>query len=319
MRLVTSRRLGWLEDGSLRSIRSALRQAAPDLADGSIVVRNRPVTTRAFFQGTAVVDEAYVVKFAWSEIPAVRLDHEAKVLRCLEREAPLLPVPRLVASLIDPMILVTRRVAGDSLDYTDKLTPVQRSRLATDLGLFLAALHDPALLGLVRAEVTGPSPQPQADTASIRDRFPRLIDSKQVALVLQLCDFADRALGPTTQQSVLHGDLHVANLVVEPQTLGLRLVADFEGSTVGDPNFDFRYLADVSGGVAFLGEVIASYETASSRRVDVRRVLGWHIRTMLGDALWRSEAAVPLPGGGALDVWVGSLANRMSALGFEVP
>lgn len=307
-------RLSWITDNSRSSIRSALRQAAPQLADGSIVVRERPLTTRAFFQGTAVVDEAYVVKFAWAEPPAWRLVHEAIVLDSLQMAAPGLPIPRVVAWLADPVILITRRVPGVSLFYPGRLGPIERTRLAQGLGRFLAALHDPGLLATVRVDVPGPPPQPQADTAAIRARFPRFVTTEQAAIVFRFCDLADGSLGPTQEEAVLHGDLHGDNLVLNPQTCGLRLVADFESSTVGDPNFDFRYLPDVSRGVDFFCEVVTAYEAATGRSVDVPRVLGWHIRTMLGDALWRSEAGVPLPGGGTPADWVDELAIRMQRL-----
>jgi hypothetical protein len=44
-------------------------------------------------------------------------------------------------------------------------------------------------------------------------------------------------------------------------------------------------------------------------------VMAWHIRTALGDALWRSEARVGLPDGGTPASWVGDLASRMTDLG----
>ena len=43
--------------------------------------------------------------------------------------------------------------------------------------------------------------------------------------------------------------------------------------------------------------------------------MAWHIRTVLGDALWRTEAGVPLPGkGGTAGTWVDELDDRMRAV-----
>jgi hypothetical protein len=42
--------------------------------------------------------------------------------------------------------------------------------------------------------------------------------------------------------------------------------------------------------------------------------LAWHIRAVLGDALWRSQAGVPLPGGGTVDGWVEEMRERIAAL-----
>jgi hypothetical protein len=104
------------------------------------------------------------------------------------------------------------------------------------------------------------------------------------------------------------------NLVCAPGSGHLCLVADFEQASVGDPAFDFRYLPGPIPSPAFLGEVMASYEAASGTTVYLHRVLGWHVRTVLGDALWRSEAGVPLPGGGTPSSWVTDLEDCFERL-----
>lgn len=37
------------------------------------------------------------------------------------------------------------------------------------------------------------------------------------------------------------------------------------------------------------------YQKLTGRRLSVERVMAWDLRTALGDALWRSEAGIPLP------------------------
>jgi hypothetical protein len=63
--------------------------------------------------------------------------------------------------------------------------------------------------------------------------------------------------------------------------------------------------------------VVQRYRDASGRELDLNRVMAWHIRTVLGDALWRSEAGVALPGGGDPSSWVDELARRMRSMGIE--
>jgi hypothetical protein len=46
-----------------------------------------------------------------------------------------------------------------------------------------------------------------------------------------------------------------------------------------------------------------------------RRVMAWHIRQALGDALWRSEAGLPLPDHRTPSDWVADLAARFRSLG----
>jgi aminoglycoside phosphotransferase (APT) family kinase protein len=317
-------RVSWLVDGSAASVRSALKRVAPSLAEGSIAMIERLATSNPnFFQGRAVFDGTYVVKFAWSEVPARRLVHEANVLRALARAAPTLPIPRLVITETDPVLLVTEMVSGVVPDYPGTFDAHQRTRLGRDLGRFLEALHDRALLGAVRNSVLGPPWEPQGDTPSIRARFPTFVDTLTTEKVMALCDFADEALagsalGLPRDEAVLHGDLHPGNTVIVPENYALRLVADFETTSIGDPNFDFRYLPDVGGDTMFFEEVRAAYEGGGSRTIDVRRVMGWYIRTYLGDALWRSEAFAPLPGGGNATNVVERVIATINALGFEV-
>ncbi|GAA1673388.1 hypothetical protein GCM10009745_15410 [Kribbella yunnanensis] len=39
-------------------------------------------------------------------------------------------------------------------------------------------------------------------------------------------------------------------------------------------------------------------------------IMAWHLRTVLADALWRSEAGVPLPDHRSADEWVDDLGDR---------
>ena len=43
--------------------------------------------------------------------------------------------------------------------------------------------------------------------------------------------------------------------------------------------------------------------------------MAWHVLTVLGDALWRTEARVALPGGGDASTYVDDLSSRLDALG----
>ncbi len=42
--------------------------------------------------------------------------------------------------------------------------------------------------------------------------------------------------------------------------------------------------------------------------------MAWHVLTALGDALWRTEAGVALPGGGTAATYVDELSIRLSSL-----
>jgi hypothetical protein len=56
--------------------------------------------------------------------------------------------------------------------------------------------------------------------------------------------------------------------------------------------------------------VVDAYQHDSGRRLQPERIMAWHTLTHLGDALWRTEQGVDLPGGGTAASWVDDLADR---------
>jgi aminoglycoside phosphotransferase (APT) family kinase protein len=291
----------------------------PELAERPLVLNDRVITSDPrYFQGSAILDGAYIVKFAWSEPPARRLAHEGRVLAALAEAHGGLAVPPLVATAASPALLVTRLVPGEPLSWEEanEVSGDRRRRLVGDLAGFLAILHDQATLDAVRdTEVRLEMPEPQATTAEIRARFGRNVKPSQRSIVDKWCDWVDEILEDPADASLLHGDLHGHNLVWDPPSGALRLVADFESAGVGDPAFDFRYLPGLGDTADLFLEVGRGYEQLTGRVLDLQRVMAWHVRTVLGDALWRTEAGVPLPGsGGTASSWVDELEIRMRAV-----
>jgi hypothetical protein len=45
--------------------------------------------------------------------------------------------------------------------------------------------------------------------------------------------------------------------------------------------------------------------------------MAWHLRTALGDVLWRSEAGIPLADGRTPAEWVDDLSTRFGAVGLD--
>jgi aminoglycoside phosphotransferase (APT) family kinase protein len=230
---------------------------------------------------------------------------EALVLEALSD----LPVPRLVGISDDPVAFVTTRVSGEPLDFdAGRISPGERDSIAEHLGSFLAALHDaPALTvpGLV-------APEPQATTQAIRERLPPFLDSRRTELVLRWCDWADEILDSRVPDPVLvHGDFHGHNQIWERAPWRLLLVADFESAGPAEPEFDFRYLPSPEITLGLVTAVRGAYVSRSGREIDMNRVLAWNVRTALGDALWRSEAGVALPGGGTPASYVDDLERKL--------
>lgn len=311
--------LTWLAGRSEAELRPALRRAVPglDLERIRLHPKNEEVDPR-WHAGSAVVADAFVVKFAWSQVAATRIHREGQILLALHAVAPNLPLPEVVATSSHPALVVTRLVPGVPLT-ANRIAELDRAgvdRVAADRAGFLAALHDSAVLAAVRRVAPMAVPEPQADTDSLRQRFGPWVSPQQRAAVLGWCDWADTVLGQSSPPHVLvHGDLHGDNEVWDMATPALRAVVDFDISGPADAEFDFRYLPSQSFAPGLFASTVIHYQRESGRILDLERVMAWHVRTVLGDALWRSEAGVALPGGGDPSSWVEDLGQRMVEAG----
>ncbi|MBA3264825.1 MAG: aminoglycoside phosphotransferase family protein [Nocardioidaceae bacterium] len=300
---------------SASELRSALRRVLPGLdAEPIVVHRSEGRADPRWHSATAVIDDAFVAKFAWSRVAAVRIHREGEILVALRSAAPHLRLPEVVATSSDPTLLVTRLVSGAPLRSSEiaALDNAGLDRAAAEIGGFLAELHDPAVLAQVRRVAPMAVPEPQADTEVLRQRFGNWVSDQQRETVLCWCDWTDTVLGrPSPPHVLVHGDLHGYNQVWDMTVPALRAVVDFDISGPTDAEFDFRYLPSQSSRPDFCRAIVRHYQRKSGRVIDLERVMAWHMRTVLGDALWRSEAAVELPDGGTPSSWVEGLAQRM--------
>ncbi len=143
------------------------------------------------------------------------------------------------------------------------------------------------------------------------------MDEHRAAVVLGWCDWVDDILdkpqGDGHNEVLVHGDFHGYNQVWDRTARELRAVVDFEESGIADPHFDLRYLPGNARGPQLLLKVIDVYASLTGKRLNVSRAMALNVLTHLGDALWRTEARVPLPGGGTPTSWVDDLEDRLAA------
>ena len=321
-------RLGWLSEYSESALRSALRAAGAGLDRLPIELTGTNDLSRpTWASGSATVDGRFLAKFAFSEPTAVRVWHEACVLSLLG-EQPAFDVPDVVAASPDPACLATRIVrSGVPLSYELVRGPIPKrvASLAAELARFLANLHAPQILALARKRLNDPLriPEPglQATTDELRLRLTPMIQARQRARLRRWCDWVDEQLAAPATTVFVHGDFHPYNQLWDAQELRLVLVADFETSGIAEPEYDFRVIPSFGPGIDLLTSTIDEYQALTGRRLSLERIMALHLRTSLGDALWRTEAGLPLllprPGGGTPDDYVDELAARFALLGIE--
>ena len=267
--------------------------------------------------GSVPVGERFFVKFAWSRPAALQLAHEIGVLAALARQPAVPFLPEVIAASTDPLLLITRRVPGTSLfEVAGSIDP---DRAARQLVRFMAALHHPATRQRAEAAVgplVGPV-LPPATTQTLRDRFGTWIRPDQRQAVLRWCDWADAVLTSPGPAVLVHGDLHGDNQVWDHDKL--RLVVDLETAGAAEPEYDLRTFPGpaMGPGVELLSAVMRHYQQLTGRQLSASRVMAWHLRTALGDALWRSEAGIPLADHRTPPDWVDDLAARFSMLGID--
>jgi hypothetical protein len=313
--------LGWLPDPSENSLRSALVRARPDFATLPIVMTPRPLRSNPeWWSSSAILGEQVVVKYAWSERRAVTLWREGVVLERLGIGSPSLALPQVVFLTQHPVLLATRFVQGQPLSFerASALGTTHLTAVGSQIAEFLARLHRPDNARVV-GDLPEVAPVPQTGTAGLRSRFGLLVDPIRMRRVMSWCEWVDHILAPSHVEPLVlvHGDFHGFNQIWDPGTDELLAVVDFEESGLGDPHYDFRYLPGNASTLDLTLATVTAYERESGRTVDLRRVMAWHVLTVLGDAMWRTEAGVPLPGGGRVSKWVDDVGARLAALDLD--
>lgn len=305
----------WLCGPSPSAVAQALRAVAPELS--GLPVRLPDLNGREdplYQSASAALGEDFFVKFAWSEHAARFVRHQISVLETLGREPAIPFLPEVVASSADPLILVTRRVHGSSLFKV--VESINRDDAGVQLARFLAALHSDQAQRRVEA-VTGTVPAwyPLVATTALRERFGRWVTPEQQRDVVRWCDWADEILAEPRPQVLIHGDLHGDNQVWHGGEL--KVVLDFENVGTGEPEYELRAFPGpgMGPGLELLTAVMRHYERMAGRELSAERVMAWHVRQALGDALWRSEAGIPLPDRRAPGDWVADIAARFRSLG----
>lgn len=301
----------WIGALSPAAVRDAVRAVVPDLARAEVELNVGLEPTNPFWQrGTAWLGNTHVVKFAWSAEAALELARERRAMLALARTRFARWMPIVEAASERPLLIVTRRVEGVPCWGVILDDP----SVARDVAAALADLHNPGVRTAIRNEgIEPPAPAPQADTDAIRSGLDRYLDQAELQLVRRWCDWTDHVQArPTGDRVILHGDLHGYNLLVRGGRM--RCVLDYDAVSAGDPHYDLRYLPGLESSIGFLVAVVDEYERRTGRAVEPAPLLAWHIRTVLGDALWRSEAGVPLPGGGTVHDWIEALRLRIARL-----
>jgi hypothetical protein len=145
-------------------------------------------------------------------------------------------------------------------------------RIGRSIGAMLAEQHT----RIDEADVAGWLPQhvawPEAGLW-IRERLPCVVDDK--ALLRALGDVVDRYEAVRVEagdHALIHGDVGLHNLAVDPQTDAVNGIFDYDGAAWADRHHDFRYLLFDVDREDMLDAALAVYEPAAGRNLDRTRI-----------------------------------------------
>lgn len=199
----------------------------------------------------------------------------------LVRDPAVCEVPVLVVDYVDGLVV-------DRMAVAESMTEDQRHRVGLELAGVLARLHAVDLDAVGLGDLASHSPYAerqlkrwarQWDASRTRD-LPRLDE---------LTGWLSHHVPSSAGLTVVHGDLHMRNVILDPESARVRAALDWELCTLGDP------LAD-------LGSTLAYWPEPSDPSIglfEASRLPGFASREEIAEA-YAAEAGADL---GALTFW----------------
>ena len=242
------------------------------------------------------VESSRVIEDGWDSIvfdvdgkTIVRVPRRAEVVEWIRKEAKLLPklaaklpvaVPEFEVIHESGVFFVSyRKLPGDRLD-TVLQEGADATRIASDLGRFLAALH-----ALPVAQVSGVGfGEAKQDSWLAAERavaeqcerqvFPLLDSSERLRARRMFSDFLDRDASGV-EPALVHADLGPAHILCDMS--GVTGIIDWSDARIGDPAIDFGWLLH-STDPAFTTGLLEAYRAAGGLAEDdlTRRSLYYH-------------------------------------------
>jgi aminoglycoside phosphotransferase (APT) family kinase protein len=257
---------------------AALRQAGLDLAPARVRVEARENRWLVALPGD---------RLAWFGADTrgrARIARERRVLRLLaERCAFAAPrvlfesqqgwdVRAAVPGVCDPWGLYWRTLTDAAL----------AQRIGEAIGSILVEQHTRVLSDDVAGWLPSRPEWPQPSN-EIRHCLPEVIDDRALLAEIDRVLAAYDAVPVAPDDRVLvHGDLGLHNVAVDPATGDVRGVFDYDGASCSDRHHDFRYLIFDLAHDAALEGALAVYEPALGRTLDRARVRLYNAACAIG-------------------------------------
>ncbi|WP_394270985.1 phosphotransferase family protein, partial [Qipengyuania sp.] len=158
-------------------------------------------------------------------------------------------VPRLVGVCEDPAVadvpvVVMEHVDGivlDRMEVAESLDPAVRRELGLNLARTLAHIHAVDVDAVGLGDLASRSPYAERQLKRWSRQFEASRTQERPDLD-ELTELLRANVPPPGDLSLVHGDFHIRNVIVDGEDDTVRTVLDWELSTLGDPIADFSYL-----------------------------------------------------------------------------
>jgi aminoglycoside phosphotransferase (APT) family kinase protein len=162
------------------------------------------------------------------------------------------PVPRTIAlrppdEVVDVPMLLMEFVDGQVIDREESLaaaSPERRREIGLSIARTLPTVHAVDLDAVGLADLGSRKPYAERQLRRWRRQF---ADSKtrELPAVEEIADRLEAAMPVQREVTLVHGDYHLLNVIVDPAGSEVRAILDWELCTLGDP------LADLGGLLAY--------------------------------------------------------------------
>lgn len=195
-------------------------------------------------------------------------------------------------AICDVPVLVVDYVEGLVLDRAEVIEPLsheQRHRTGLELADALARLHDVDLRAVGLSDLASHSPYAGRQLRRWSRQW-EASRTRDLPTLDRLSRWLEAHAPERSELTVVHGDMHLRNVILDPATCAVRAVLDWELCTLGDPLADLGStlaywpersdrltgISDASArpGFATRQEIAESYAERSGR--DLATITFWH-------------------------------------------
>lgn len=258
--------------------RDALREAGLELTPAELRIEAREDRWAVALPGE---------KMAWfpaNDRGSERLSVERRVLALLAQRCSF-SAPRVLfesASGYDVRAIVSGLFDPWGLYERTKTDTALARRIGRTLGQVLVEQHT----RIARTDVAGWLPERVAwpePADRVRSQLPRVVDDAQLASQInRVLRVYEQVTVEADDRVLVHGDLGLNNIAVDPVTAEVRGVFDYDGAAWTDRHHDFRYLIFHSTRAEALEAALAVYEPAIKRKLDRNRIRLYNAACAIG-------------------------------------